>query len=219
MKKVLKNVSFLILFLKTCIIFGQETTIKKRIVIDVGHGGKDSGAVGINGIKENDVVLDIALEILRLNDKSETPLDIYLTRYSDTLISLSNRAKLAKALNADVFVSLHCNHSDNPDARGIEVYVGKNESENSKESVWFAYMLQNEIKKQLGFESRGVKFTNFQVLRETINDMPSVLLELGFLSNRDEGNYFVRPKSLSTLALVIWDCLIKKFNNYERVGD
>ncbi|MEH6406839.1 MAG: N-acetylmuramoyl-L-alanine amidase [Leeuwenhoekiella sp.] len=128
MKNLLKNVSFVILLLQLCIIFGQETVDQKRIVIDVGHGRKDSGAVGINGIQEKDVVLDIALEILRLNDKSEAPLDIYLTRYSDTLISLSDRTKLSKALNADLFISLHCNHSDNPKARGIEIYVGKNES-------------------------------------------------------------------------------------------
>lgn len=71
MKKVLKNVKlrlrsaqvFLILLLQLSIIFGQETAAQKRIVIDVGHGGKDSGAIGINGIKEKDVVLDIALEI------------------------------------------------------------------------------------------------------------------------------------------------------------
>ena len=163
MKNLLKNVSFVILLLKMCVIFGQEIDAQKRIVIDVGHGGKDSGAIGINGIKEKDVVLDIALEILRLNKNSETPLYIYLTRYSDTLISLSDRTKLAKALNADLFISLHCNHSHNPNARGIEVYVGRNESKNSKESVWFAYQLQNQIKKQLGFESRGVKFANFQV--------------------------------------------------------
>ena len=219
MKNLLKNVSFVILLLKMCVNFGQEIDAQKRIVIDVGHGGKDYGAIGINGIKEKDIVLDIALEILRLNDKSETPLDMYLTRYKDTLISLSDRTKLAKALNADLCISLHCNHSDNPKARGIEVYVGKTESGNSKESVWLAYQLQNQIKKQLGFESRGVKFANFQVLRDTINDMPAVLLELGFLSNRDESNYFVKPESLSTLALVIWDCLIKKLNNYERVGD
>ena len=161
MKKVLKDVNFVILLLKMCIIFGQETTARKRIVIDVGHGGKDSGAIGINGIQEKDVVMDIANAILKLNNEMEKPLDIYLTRYSDTLISLSDRTKLANALKADLFMSLHCNHSDNPDARGIEVYVGKNESGNSKESVWFAYQLLNQIKKQLGFESRGVKFANF----------------------------------------------------------
>ena len=88
MKKVLKNVSFVILLLKMCIIFGQETTAQKRIVIDVGHGGKDSGAIGINGIQEKDVVLDVANPILNLNNEMDKPLDIYLTRYSDTLISL-----------------------------------------------------------------------------------------------------------------------------------
>ncbi|WP_347373979.1 hypothetical protein [Aequorivita sp. Q41] len=52
MKKVLKNVSFVILLLKMCIIFGQEIDAQKRIVIDVGHGGKDTGAIGTNSIQE-----------------------------------------------------------------------------------------------------------------------------------------------------------------------
>lgn len=203
MKKVLKNVSFAILLLKMCIAFGQEIDAQKRIVIDVGHGGKDSGAIGINGVQEKEVVLDIALEILRLNEKLEAPLDIYLTRYIDTLISLSDRTKLAKALNADLFVSLHCNHSKNPKARGIEVYVGKNESRNSKESVWFAYQLQNQIKRQLGFKSRGVKFADFQVLRETVDYCPSILVELGFLSNKDESYYLTHSNQNKILAYLI----------------
>ncbi len=210
MKKVLKNVSFVILLLKMCIIFGQETAAQKRIVIDVGHGGKDSGAIGINGIKEKDVVLDIALEILRLNEKSETPLDIYLTRYSDTLISLSDRTKLAKALNADVFISLHCNHSDNPTARGIEVFVANDISQYSKDSTWFAYQLQNQIKKQFGFESRGVKFANFQVLRETVDYCPAVLLELGFLSNEDENKYFQKLEIFRAMSSVLLHCISEK---------
>ena len=103
MKNLLKNVSFVILVLKMCFIFGQESTAQKRIIIDVGHGGKDTGAIGINNIQEKDVVLSIADAILRLNNSLENPLDIYLTRYSDTLISLSDRTKLAKALKADLF--------------------------------------------------------------------------------------------------------------------
>jgi N-acetylmuramoyl-L-alanine amidase len=134
-----KDVSFVILFLNMCIIFGQEPATRKRIVIDFGHGEKDSGAIGINSIKEKDVVLDIALEILRLNKKSETPINIYVTRYSDTLISLSDRTKLTKSLNADLFISLHCNHFNTPTARGIEVYVDSTISQYSKNSIWFAY--------------------------------------------------------------------------------
>ncbi len=200
----------MILLLKMCIIFGQETAAQKRIVIDIGHGGKDSGAIGINSVQEKDVVLDIALEVLRLNEKSNTPLDIYLTRYSDTLISLSDRTKLVKALNANVFISLHCNHSHNPNARGIEVYVGETHSEYSKESIWSAYQLQNEIKKQLGFESRGVKFANFQVLRETVDYCPSILIELGFLSNWDEVRHLRNQKHLLAIGLII----LNSFNIY-----
>jgi len=198
-----KNVIFLLYLLKMCFIFGQETAVQKRIIIDVGHGGKDPGAIGVNGIKEKDVVLDIALEILRLNEKSEKPMDIYLTRYSDTLISLLDRAKLAKALNADLFISLHCNHSQNPNARGIEVYVAKKRTQYSKDATWFAFQLQSLFKKKLGFKSRGVKFAEFQVLRETIDYSPSVLLEIGFLSNWDEANYFFRTKNFKIIALTI----------------
>ena len=207
MKKVLKNVSFVFLLLKMCIIFGQESSTQKRIIIDVGHGGKDAGAIGVNGIQEKDVVLDVANAILELNKKQENPLDIYLTRYSDTLISLSDRTKLTKALKADLFLSLHCNHSDNPNARGIEVYVSKKQAEYSKESTWYAFQLQKSLNKTLGFESRGVKFANFQVLRETIGYCTSILLELGFLSNEDENKYLSDIKSTKVIASLIYESL------------
>ena len=210
MKKVLKNVRFVILLLKMCIIFGQETTAQKRIIIDVGHGGKDAGAIGINGIQEKDVVLSIANAILKLNNDLEKPLDIYLTRYSDTLISLSNRTKLAKALKSDLFVSLHCNHSDNPNARGVEVYVANAISKYSDNATWLAFQLQDDLNKSLGFERRGVKFASFQVLREMTVYCTSVLLELGFLSNLDEAGYFEKPYSCYTLAKIILSSLITK---------
>lgn len=207
MKKVLKNVSFVILLLKMCFIFGQETTTQKRIVIDVGHGGKDAGAIGVNGIQEKNVVLAIANAILKLNNNLAKPLDIYLTRYNDTLISLSDRPKLSNALKADLFVSLHCNHSDNPNARGVEVYVSNKQSKYQDDSVWFAFRMQDALNKKLGFESRGVKFANFQVLQETIAECPSVLLELGFLSNWDEGHYLSSSSHIKRLAYLIFRTL------------
>ena len=211
MKKVLKNVSFVILLLKMCIIFGQETSTQKRIIIDVGHGGKDSGAIGINGIQEKDVVLDIANAILKLNNELDKPLDIYLTRYSDTLISLSDRIKLDKALKTDLFLSLHCNHSDNPNARGIEVYVANAVSKYSNDSTWLAFEIQDELNKSLGFESRGVKFGNFQVLRETIGYCTAVLLELGFLSSMDESKYYESLTNCKVVAEKLFQILYIKF--------
>ena len=203
MKKVLKNVSFVILVLKMCIVFGQEKRAQKRIVIDVGHGGKDTGAIGINKIQEKDVVLSIANAMLKLNNALEKPLDIYLTRYSDTLISLSDRTKLAKALKADLFVSLHCNHSDNLDARGIEVYASQKETNNSKESIYIGYQIEKALCNTIGYESRGVKFANFQVLRETISYCSAILLELGFLSNIDESGYLSSSTNIKLMALTI----------------
>ncbi|MFI1770711.1 N-acetylmuramoyl-L-alanine amidase family protein [Thalassobellus citreus] len=84
------------------------------VVIDPGHGGKDTGAIGVNNIQEKDVVLNVAKEILKLNKIIlDDAFDIYLTRYKDTLISLTDRTRLVKCLNADVFVSLHYNASKN----------------------------------------------------------------------------------------------------------
>jgi len=210
LKKKLQNVIFLLMLLKMCIVFGQNLSPQKRIVIDVGHGGKDSGAIGVNGIQEKEVVLNVAKEILKLNKTVlDGKFDIYLTRYRDTLISLSDRSRLAKILKADVFVSLHCNHSDNSKARGIEVYVPNTTSQYSNDCTWLAFELQSALKKELGFESRGVKFANFQVLRETIDNCPSVLLELGFLSNTFESDYYRNQFGIRALALVVLDCLLK----------
>ena len=203
MKKVLKNVSFVFLLLKMCVIFGQESATQKRIIIDVGHGGKDAGAIGADKIQEKDIVLNIANAILKLNKELEKPLDIFLTRYNDTLISLSDRTKLAEILKADLFVSLHCNHSDNPNARGIEVYASKKQAKYSKESVFVGYQIEKMLCKAIGYESRGVKFANFQVLLETVGFCSSVLLELGFLSNKDEGSYISDATNIQLTANAI----------------
>ncbi|PRX39371.1 N-acetylmuramoyl-L-alanine amidase [Salegentibacter salegens] len=107
---------------------------------------------------------------------------------------------------------MHCNHSDNPNARGIEVYVANGKSKYFEESTWLAYQLQAEFKDRLGFESRGVKFANFQVLRETQDYFPAVLLELGFLSNWDESCYFLKTDNIKATALAILMGLYNYFN-------
>ncbi len=206
--------------LKICLILGTNMVAQNRVVIDPGHGGKDWGAVGVNGTSEKEVVMNIAKHMVTMNRKLfDNSLEIYLTRYSDTLIFLKDRTRLAKALNADVFVSLHCNHAVHPGARGVEVYVSERKDDFSNQSTWLGYQLQEQLKNQLGFESRGVKFANFQVLQETSAAMPSVLVELGFLSNNNENDYYQKSMGCRALALVISECLIKNFKSYERVGD
>ncbi len=195
----LKNVCFIILLLKMCLIFSQN----KVIVIDVGHGGKDTGAIGINGIKEKGVVLDIALEILRLNRTIlNNEFDIFLTRYKDTLISLSDRSRLTKTLNGDVFVSLHCNASSTY-SKGIEVYLHNSDNLNTKESISLGLAVLNESTLKLGFKKRGVKFANFQVLREASPFCPAILVETGFVTNAVEADYFLKSKNIRAMALAV----------------
>ncbi len=183
---------------------------KMIIVIDPGHGGRDSGAGGVNDILEKDVVLNVAKWIVEINETVfKNQFEIYLTRYKDTLISLGDRTKLAKILKAEAFISLHCNHSDNPSARGIEVFVSKKKGQYSRESILLAYNLQRELKDNIGFESRGVKFADFQVLRETANCFPSVLIELGFLSRTEEAKFLYREESQLTVALMLLRSIFK----------
>lgn len=207
MKKVLQNVSFVFLLLKMCILFSQETAVQKIIIIDPGHGGKDPGAIGVNGIKEKDIALEVASEILKLNENLKSPMEIYLTRYTDTLISLTDRTKLAKALKAKIFISLHCNHSDNSEVKGIEVYVANQLSEFSRSSIFFGYEVEKALVSRIGFKSRGVRFANFQVLKENQKFCPSLLLELGFLSNSDESDYFEDSEKSRVLGTVILNYL------------
>jgi N-acetylmuramoyl-L-alanine amidase len=182
---------------------------KMIVVIDPGHGGIDSGAIGLNGIMEKDIVLSIAKEMVRLNKNTKSDFEIYLTRYKDTLISLSDRTRLAKTLKADLYISLHCNQSENQKARGVEVYVNAKGGNFLKESVLLAYVLQKEMKTKLGFESRGVKYASFQVLRDNGINRKVILLEIGFLSQMDEAIYLTKEESQDAIALVILQTIIK----------
>jgi N-acetylmuramoyl-L-alanine amidase len=94
----------------------------RRVAIDPGHGGHDSGAVGPTGLTEKEVALDVARRAASLLS-SELNLETILTRDDDVFIPLEERTARANAFHADLFVSIHCNASENGDARGIEVFV------------------------------------------------------------------------------------------------
>jgi N-acetylmuramoyl-L-alanine amidase len=92
-----------------------------RIVIDAGHGGHDSGTLGVGGIREKDVVLDVALRLGKLlHDRLGA--EIVYTRPDDTFIPLETRTAIANKAQADLFISVHANSSPEPAVRGVEVY-------------------------------------------------------------------------------------------------
>ncbi len=180
---------------------------KKVIIIDAGHGGTDSGAIATNHIKEKDITLAIAKAMLVLNKiVLDSQYDIYMTRYSDTLISLNHRTKLARVMKPDLFISIHCNHAPNKRATGIEVFLHRYtpmKMQNQKESNRVANSILDELTQKLGYRSRGVKVANFQVLRETVQTCPTILVELGFLSNIDEADYLKKKGNINALALAV----------------
>ncbi len=92
-----------------------------RIVIDPGHGGGDTGTVGAGGLQEKELVLDVAQRLGRIL-QHRMGADVIYTRNSDIFIPLESRTEIANKENADLFVSIHGNHSEDPQTRGVETY-------------------------------------------------------------------------------------------------
>ncbi len=92
-----------------------------KIVIDPGHGGHDTGTIGPNGIREKDVVLDVSRRLGKML-RQQLGAEVIYTRSDDTFIPLETRTAIANRERADLFISVHANSSDDPDARGVETY-------------------------------------------------------------------------------------------------
>ena len=93
------------------------------VVLDPGHGGRDPGALGPKGLKEKDIVLDLAREIRDILHKKAPNIKVYLTRDKDYYLSLPKRTEIAKEYNADLFVSLHVNANPSQKTQGFSVYT------------------------------------------------------------------------------------------------
>lgn len=148
------------------------------VVIDAGHGGKDSGAVRRYSPAEKTLALDVAL---RVNQKlRESQLRTVMTRDNDTFIPLDTRVALGNAEKNSIFVSIHFNDSRRRGVRGVETYYHSA----------YAYDLAAAIEQKLdtvpGAENRGVHQARYRVIRNA--HYPSVLVECGYLSNRGEGS-------------------------------
>lgn len=206
----------------------NENIALKKVVIDAGHGGKDPGTLGVNGIKEKHIVLDVA-QMLGAQIKENYPeIEVTFTRDEDIFIPLYERAKIANEKGADLFISIHANSAAAPGAYGTECFVlglhktkenlnvAKRENAtilmednyemryegfdpNSDESyialtlqqsihldqsLNMAVKVQDEFTKA-GRRDRGVRQAGFIVLHQTA--MPSILVEVGFVTNPKEG--------------------------------
>ena len=150
---------------------------RKLVVLDAGHGAKDSGAVGATGKYEKNFNLAVVLKAAELL-KKENNIDVVLTRSDDTFLELKDRAGMANNLKADLFISVHANSSASSAATGSETYYQRAASK-ALANVMHKYLVQ-----ATGLSDRGVRYGNFHVIRETT--MPAVLLEVGYLSNKGD---------------------------------
>src|SRR5438094_6473327 len=147
------------------------------VVVDAGHGGKDSGAYRRYGPPEKMVALDVAQ---RLNRKlRESQLKTVMTRDSDVFIEVNDRVAIENAQKNAIFVSIHFNDSRRRGIRGFETYYHSGASSDLANSI------QQKLATIPHSASRGVHTANFRVLR--LANCPAVLVECGFLSNRNEG--------------------------------
>ncbi len=159
---------------------GVKNTSKtfSTVVVDAGHGGKDSGAFRRSGPPEKIVTLDVAQRLER--KLRESQIKTIMTRDSDVFIELNDRVAMENKQKDAVFVSIHFNDSRKRKTRGFETYY------HSGASFDMANRIQQKLMTIPNSANGGVHTANFRVLR--LANCPAVLVECGYLSNRSEGN-------------------------------
>jgi N-acetylmuramoyl-L-alanine amidase len=162
----------------------------KKIMIDPGHGGRDTGAIGPTGAQEKAINMAIANKLAGvLSELAE----VRLTRAEDVALGpdvssdLQGRSKLANNWGADVFVSVHCNSAKDRKVNGTETYAYIN----SIKGLVLANAVQKRLISAIGLVNRGIKQANFAVLRETT--CPACLIEVAFISNAREEALLISP--------------------------
>ncbi|MCF6128845.1 N-acetylmuramoyl-L-alanine amidase [Flavobacterium sp. AS60] len=235
-------------------VFGQSDSNKFSVVLDAGHGGKDPGN-SYHGYVEKDIALKTTLKVGKFLER-EKNLEVTYTRKTDEFIELVNRPKIANKIDANLFVSIHCNSVKNFEPAGTETFVmglsrtnmnlevAKKENsvillednykktyqgfdpskpenliglqiiqeENLNSSISLATTIQDNFTNRLNRKTRGVKQQPLWVLDAA--KMPGVLIELGFLSNKEEGEYLNSDEGQTEMARQIANAIIHYKKTY-----
>ncbi|KYG75351.1 N-acetylmuramoyl-L-alanine amidase [Roseivirga spongicola] len=227
--------------------FGQTQKKKYKVVLDPGHGGKDSGTMGAK-LKEKDVVLPVAIKVGKYLNEYTDDIEVIFTRTKDEYSHPAVRATKANQAEADLFVSIHANAmpAGNSHVFGTETYVmgTKNEGRNfevakrensvimleadykekyqgfdpeapevnimfeiqqeayQENSIRLAQNVEEQFSKRAGRKSRGVKQSSLWVLWNTA--MPSVLIEIGYLTNPKEESELATEQVQDYIASAIF---------------
>ena len=250
MINIQKYLFFAMMLVFSTFSFAQNKT-NFVVVLDAGHGGKDSGARGVVDDEKN-IVLDVTLRLGAMIEKNNPDVKVVYTRKTDVFLELHERTQISNKSKANLFISIHCNAVKSSAAYGTETFVmgldkmgvtdevsrrensviflEKNQEKYEKfnpndpeaviafeimnaaykeQSIRFADIMEKTFVNQ-GRKSRGVKQANFHVLRG--NASPSVLVELGFISNQEEGTYLGSDKGKQETT----ESLYKAFKEYQK---
>ncbi len=226
------------------------------VVIDAGHGGRDPGKPGPNGLQEKEVTLAVAKRLARELEK-RGGYEVHLTRTTDTLIALADRPRMANEWKAGrpaaLFISLHANSASNRSARGFETFFLSEartederrvaEMENAaveyeeaavhdgdgigwilntlrndfyqRASNDLAEVIQREIDRIHPGPNRGVKQAGFRVLVGAF--MPAVLVEMAFISNRQEAALLGDARFQQRMTTALADAIEEFFRSHEHL--
>ncbi|QMS90044.1 N-acetylmuramoyl-L-alanine amidase [Nostoc edaphicum CCNP1411] len=173
---------------------------KLLVVIDPGHGGKDSGAPGLGGLLEKDVVLPIGRRVAAILEQNGV--QAILTRDADFFVELQGRVNIAERVNATLFVSIHANSVDGrPSVNGLEVYYYES-------GYALAEAVRNSILQNIGtIKDRGTRKARFYVLRKS--SMPSILVETGYMSGYEDNPRLGTPEYQNRMAEAIASGILK----------
>ena len=248
------NPKLLLIFLFFSLKFFSQSSHNFVIILDAGHGGKDPGN-SYNGFVEKDIALRTTLKVEKYLQK-DRDIQVIYTRKNDVFIELRERPKVANSIDANLFISIHCNSVTNPNPYGTETFVmglarsntnfeiAKNENsvilleknykktykgfdpnkpetliglkilqeEYLNRSISLASKIEKNFTTKLKRKSRGIKQTPLWVLDAAY--MPSVLIELGFLSNKQEGLYLNSESGQDEMAQTIAEAIISYKKQY-----
>ncbi|MCR2044025.1 N-acetylmuramoyl-L-alanine amidase [Anaerosalibacter massiliensis] len=198
------------LFYGLSFLIGRFFGTGNIIIVDPGHGGKDSGTIGINNSFEKNINLDISKKLskrLKLMGYK-----VILTRNTDEYVDNNQRANLANRKKAKVFISIHCNSvENNSNANGVQVLYYPSEKNNNDVpgNELLAQTILDEVLKSTKANNKGiVERKDLIVLNQT--NMPAMIVECGFLSNEDEANLLEANKYQNKIV----DGIINGLENY-----
>lgn len=175
------------------------------VVLDIGHGGSDSGAVG-NGLTEKEINYNQGMALYRLLE-ADPNIKVYMTREADVYPTLQFRSALANEINADLFVSIH-NNSAAPAVKGTETLYFPSETDKRGQAI--AKLVQDSIVSQCNMTNRGIKArSDLYVLRTT--NMPAILIETGFISNPSEAALINSSSFINDWARSVYSAIVEGF--------